>query len=164
MPEFDPTSEKQLIEAIKIAASQALAEEQWILCATLCRTIEELMIKNVVAGGAERAFEALKQTTVAVPLIGRTRPETPRQQSLRGSIEPAGRSTEPYAYARCLLCEKALEALGWHQPSSNSFKVEWTDWRHIDSPAVPADNLVNIHEPDPVSVRPTAAGWTIIQA
>lgn len=157
MPEFDPTSEKQLIEAIKIAASQALAEEQWILCATLCRTIEELMIKNVVAGGAERAFESLKQTTVAVPLIGRTRPETPRP--------------EPFAYANCARCDLSLEALGWHQPMVDvstsadmvagqpklvRSAVEWTDWRHTPGPAA--------HEPRPVSVRPTVTGWAIINA
>jgi hypothetical protein len=65
-----------LISLLKSAAHEALQDEKWILCATICRLLDELQLNQAVGAGARVAWD---QYTRAVPLIGTTRDEKPRE-------------------------------------------------------------------------------------
>lgn len=71
----------ELIDQLKSAAITALTNDKWILCATLCRAIEEINIDSLVneggAGALNALREALGERTTLVPLVGHTRAETP---------------------------------------------------------------------------------------
>lgn len=165
----DPTNPQALTDSLVTAAQRALAEGKWILCATLCRTIDELQIEAAVAGGARAAYQALTETTRAVPLLKvpmrDDQPRTPVQ----------GLEGEPFATAPCGGCGATVIALEWHQefidverdPARTGLPyhqretvpgmVEFDGWRHQ---APPTDPLQIIgHDAVPAyPVTPTARG------
>lgn len=75
-PFGDLESPEFLITLLKRAALEAMQSEKWILCATICRLLDEMQLNQAIGEGARVAWD---QYTRAVPLIGATRDEKPRE-------------------------------------------------------------------------------------